>query len=383
MPTLALGALLAAAMYVVYVLALYPLLLAVLARLGPRPIARRDHDPTVTVVLTVRDGERWIDAKLASLAALDYPRELLDVVVVSDGSTDHSAARARGFEGLRMEVLEIAAAGKWAAINKALSVAGGELLFFTDVRQPIDKAALRHLVACLGDPTVGAASGELMIARGAQADEESIGLYWRYEKWIRKNQSAIASVPGATGAVYLMRRELARELPPDCLNDDMVLPLTAVLAGARVVFEPRARAFDDPTGLSQEFRRKVRTLAGVYQAVSLLPRLLSPSNPIWFHFLSHKLGRLFLPHAMIVILVSSFFVPRPVGLWLLGAQAAFYILAALDPLIAEDTLLKRLSSPVRTFAVLQIATLWAASILFRPARSFWTGATVTAPAPDA
>src|SRR5205085_2641067 len=123
--------------------------------------------------------------------------------------------------------------------------------------------------------------------------------------WFRKALSRNGSVMGATGAIYAMRRELAVPLPADTLCDDMYLPLAAFVRGYRVVFDESAKAFDYPTALQTEFRRKVRTLAGVFQIVGAFPWLLSPANPMWIHFVSHKLGRLLLPWALLLLFMSS------------------------------------------------------------------------------
>ena len=125
--------------------------------------------------------------------------------------------------------------------------ARAELVFLTDVRQILDAACLRRLVACMADPAVGIASGNLKILRGETVEEESTGLYWRYENSIRRNLSRVDSMLGATGPVYLLRRRLFVPIPPDCLLDDMFLPLSVHLAGYRLVLEENAIAVDEPT----------------------------------------------------------------------------------------------------------------------------------------
>src|SRR5262249_53333127 len=149
--------------------------------------------------------------------------------------------------------------------------------------------------------------------------------------WIRKSLSAIDSVPGATGAVYAMRRKLARPMPANTLLDDVYLPMGAFLAGYRIVLDDSAIAYDYPNSLKSEFRRKVRTLAGVYQLIAMFPALLGPANRMWIHFVSHKLGRLLLPFALLGLLICSFGLPAPLRHAAPFLQAAFYAVAALDP----------------------------------------------------
>jgi cellulose synthase/poly-beta-1,6-N-acetylglucosamine synthase-like glycosyltransferase len=256
--------------------------------------------------------------------------------------------------------------------------ASGEILFFTDVRQQLHPGSLANLVACFADPEVGVASGELVIRDGTGIEEASVGLYWKYEKWIRRQLSRLDSVPGATGCIYAMRRELASPLPEDTLNDDMYLPLGAFFRGFRVIVDDAALAFDYPTPLAGEFHRKVRTLAGVYQIAGFYPALLGPRNRMWLHFFSHKLARLLMPWAMVAAAASSFGLPAPWKVWAIGAQAAAYMLALLDAWLPGNFPLKRLTSPVRTFAVLMMASLCALSILFVPARVLWKETRVSA-----
>jgi poly-beta-1,6-N-acetyl-D-glucosamine synthase len=198
-----------------------------------------------------------------------------------------------------------------------------------------------------------------------------VGLYWRYEKWIRKALSRIDSIHGATGCIYAMRRELAVPLPPGTLVDDMYLPLAAFFRGYRIVMEDAAKAYDYPTMLNTEFRRKVRTQAGVWQIVRHYPALLGPRNRMWIHFVSHKLGRLLLPWALIVLLITAFFLPAPWSVAAVAAQGAVYLLAAVDPWLPAAFPLKRLSSPVRTFMVLMAAALLAPFALLRSSDSIW------------
>ena len=362
-----------------YTLFGYPLLLGLLARWRGRPVRKAAWPATVSVILPVYNGERWIAAKLQSILALNYPGELVEILVVSDGSTDATGTIVGGFTGrAKIEFLAVPKGGKAAALNAALARASGEILFFTDVRQPLHPDSLANLVACFADPQVGVASGELVILDGAGLEEASVGLYWKYEKWIRKQLSRLDSVLGATGCIYAMRRELASPLPALTLNDDMYLPLGAFFRGYRVILDDAALAFDDPSPLANEFRRKVRTLAGVYQIVGLYPALLGPRNRMWIHFFSHKLARLLMPWALIAAAAASFGLPAPWRVWAIGAQAFAYILALLDGWLPARFPLKRLTSPVRTFAVLMTASLCALAILFVPPRLLWKETRVSA-----
>jgi biofilm PGA synthesis N-glycosyltransferase PgaC len=371
MPSLPPIIFLTSALFIIYVLVGYPLLLHLLARRFERPIRKHRLSKTVTVLLPVHNGERWIRKKLESILALEYPRELMEILVLSDGSDDRTEPIVEEFTAQDIHLLRRPHCGKAATLSFGIAQARGEILFFTDVRQPLDPQSLSNLVACFADPSVGVASGELVILKGGKHEELDVGLYWRYEKWIRKNLSRMDSVMGATGCIYAMRRELATPLPPGVLLDDVYLPLAAFFRGYRVVLEESARAFDYPFSLDSEFRRKVRTLAGVYQVIADYPALLGPSNRMWCHFTSHKLARLFVPYAFVLLAISSGSLP---GVWsslALAAQIVFYGMALTDLWVPQSSPLKRFTSPPRTFVVLMVAAVCAISIVFVPSSEFW------------
>ena len=356
--------------FTVYILLGYPILLAVLAR-RDRQIDRHFAPKTVSLLLPVYNGGKWIRDKLQSILKLDYPRELLQVLVISDGSSDGTDDIVHEFAPDGIELLRVPRGGKAAALNAGLSAARGEILFFTDVRQPLDPGCLKSLVSCLGDPTVGAACGHVYFLGGKDEQQVHMGLYWRYEKWIRLNHTRIHSIQAGTGCLYAMRRELASPIPPDTLLDDSYLPLCGFFRGYRFVFDTGAIAYEYPTTLDAEFRRKVRTLAGIYQLIGIFPALIGPGNRMWIHFVSHKLGRLLVPFALLLMAVSSFGLP---GTWrtaAVAAQGSFYLLAALDPVIPKGWFVKRISSLARTFVVLMAASLCAVAIFFVPARRLW------------
>jgi poly-beta-1,6-N-acetyl-D-glucosamine synthase len=356
--------------FLIYVIAIYPLLLGLLARNRPRAAGAPSALPTVSVILPVYNGEAFIRAKIDTLLALDYPPDLMQILFVSDGSTDGTDELVRTYGKARVQLIRIPRGGKPRALNAGRAHATGEVLFFTDVRQALSTNALRALVSRLAEPGVGVASGELVIEPGGTAGEGP-GLYWRYEVWIRSRLSRLGVLQGATGCIYAMRREYAVPLPEQTLADDVYLPLAAFFRGQRIVFEPEAKAFDYTPQLGAEFRRKVRTLAGMYQVVGAYPRLLWPGSRGWLHFLSHKMARLMLPLALLALLISSFQVPDPYRVVLLSGQAAVYGLALLDLLVPRGFPLKRVTSFARTCVVMIAAATCAAAALLVPNQRLW------------
>jgi biofilm PGA synthesis N-glycosyltransferase PgaC len=317
---------------IAYVYAGYPALLWLWARVHARPLAPaapRQHRPAVSIVVAARNEGERLAARLDNLLQLDYPSARRQIIVVSDGSTDNTLAVLDRYLSA-VDVIDVPAGGKALALNAGVRRAKHDVLVFADARQMFAADALIELTAPLRDPRIGAVTGELVL-EGESTIADGVGLYWRYEKQIRRHESAVGSMLGATGAIYAMRRSLWRPLPADTILDDVLAPMRAVLAGYRVVFNNRARAFDRPAPDAQaEARRKVRTLAGNYQILWLEPRLLLPwRNPVWLQYVSHKLGRLLVPYALLVLMAASMALADRSIVYAaaLFVQCVFYLLA--------------------------------------------------------
>lgn len=359
------------ALIVVYVYAGYAVLLAVWARIRPRPLRPDpeliDRHPGVSIVVAARNEARRLPARIDNLLEIPYsgPRQ---IVIVSDGSTDDTASALAPYADRGVELVEVPAGGKARAINAGVARAIYPVVVFADARQGFAPDALVELTMPFADPAVGAVTGELLLdtesnaapgrrsgadrrswldrrsaARGperralerrgriASTIADGVGLYWRYEKQLRRFESAVNSTLGATGAIYALRRDLFRPLPPDTLLDDVLAPMRAVLAGYRTVFNERAIAFDRTAPDAEaEARRKVRTLAGNFQILWLEPRLLLPlRNPVWLQYVSHKVGRLVVPYALLGLFTASLALAQASVVFAiaLGAQCIFYLLA--------------------------------------------------------
>jgi biofilm PGA synthesis N-glycosyltransferase PgaC len=339
----------------------YPAWLWLRSRWSPRPVRRGSTTPSVSAVMVVRNEEVVIARKLDNLLTLDYPQEKLDVVVVSDGSSDRTPAILTDYarHPRVRTLLQPASQGKAAGLNDAIKLATGEVLLFTDARQQIEPEALRLLIENFADPDVGAASGELMLGDPSSGETgKGMGVYWRVEKKVRELESASRSVAGATGAIYAARRTLLEPLPEGTILDDVLLPMQIVRKGFRVIFDSRARAWDAPDlGDGREFSRKVRTLSGNYQLLQIAPWLLSSQNAIRFEFISHKLSRLAVPFALLALLIASVFLPEPLYRTALVAQLAFYTLSLAAFAGVEIGPLSRIADPARTFVVLNSAAM--------------------------
>ena len=214
---------------------------------------------------------------------------------------------------------------------------------------------MRRLVEALARPGVGAASGELLLEAGEGGDAASVGLYWRYEKWIRSRESELFSTTGATGALYAIRRADYVPHRPDVLLDDFDAPVRLLRRGLRTVFVPGARVFDLAEGEARgEFRRKVRTLAGNFQSFARAPWLFDPrANPVWWQFVSHKVFRLLVPYALLGAFAAALVGDTAFLRAMLLAQLALYGLGAASALGLET----RAGNVVRVFVQLNAAAV--------------------------
>jgi cellulose synthase/poly-beta-1,6-N-acetylglucosamine synthase-like glycosyltransferase len=316
---------------VLYPYLLYPLLLVALARLRPRPVKRGLDGPrTVSFVICAHNEEKTIDRRLRELIGILQGTGIEgEIIVVSDGSTDQTATLAQTCDQRFVRVLELPErAGKAEALSRGVALARNAIVVFADVRQTWAPDALELLLENFADPSVGAVSGNLVVVSGP-GPMSGVGMYWRYEKWLRRLESTIGSQVGVTGAISAVRRELFRPIAAGTLLDDVYWPIGVALEGYRVVHDSRALAYDKlPDRPSDEFRRKVRTLTGNFQLMNRLPRALVPwRNPIWGQFISHKLLRLAVPWALVGLAACSVLLGGPLYLCAVAAQLAVYLLA--------------------------------------------------------
>lgn len=316
---------------IMYVYVGYPSLLIVWRRLARRPILKRYVEPSVSLVIAMHNESRNVHARLRNCFELDYPSDKLQVIVSLDAPTDGTDDLVRAYADQGVEVVHSAVRkGKAEALNRGMAIASGEIVLFADAGQQFEKSAVRELVANFADESVGAVSGELVLLDDhAREASDSVGLYWRYEKKLRAMESDIHSVPGATGAIYAIRRQLFAPLPHGTILDDVLIPMRIVLGGKRAIFDPAARAYDVvKQNPEDEFERKKRTLMGNYQLIAKLPELLLPwRNPIFVQLVSHKLGRLFVPYCLGALFVANLFLSAGFYRFVFVSQVLWYVAA--------------------------------------------------------
>ena len=320
-----------------YVYAGYPALIGLWARWRPRPVRKGPFAGGVSVLIAAHNEADALPRKLDNLLDLARTEPIREIWVGLDGCTDGTAARVK--EKIRIsniqysisnvQVGQISAMdsagranrpgepsvhllefserrGKAATLNDLMARAGQSIFVLMDARQRVEAGAISKLLENFADEQVGAVSGELVYETAAGAAQKGAESYWGYEKFIRLAESRVWAVPGATGALYAIRKDLCEPIPENVLVDDVLIPMRAVLKGFRCLFEPAARVFDLPTArFGQEGLRKRRTLAGIWQLAGLEPRFFSfRANPIAFQWISHKFLRLLTPFFVLAALVS-------------------------------------------------------------------------------
>jgi cellulose synthase/poly-beta-1,6-N-acetylglucosamine synthase-like glycosyltransferase len=355
---------------IAYTYAGYPVLIAIVARLRPRTWRRSpwaEGASPISLVMAVHNGAHLLPAKLEHLLTLD-PHLIREVIVVSDGSTDNTASILKesvhaGAGGRLRSIILDRQSGKASALNHGTAAASADILLFVDIRPRIAPGALDSLLANFADPQVGCVAGELLLSTdGHDATTSAVsGLYWRYEQWIRNSEAAYDSPTGVYGGFYAIRRALAMRNPDGLILDDMFQPLSIIRQGYRSVLDRSAHVTDIwPATHAGEFNRKLRTLAGNFQLLSVAPWLLTPKNRVLIQFVSHKLLRLVVPYLFVLLLLTSAYlgaVLHSVAFALFGlVQCIFWFVASLA-LRVRIPILGRLAAPASALLVLNTAAV--------------------------
>ena len=313
-----------------YAFAGYPLVLLGLGLLIRRKVRKAPIRPLVSLLIPAYNEARVIARKIENSLALDYPSDRIEIVVVSDGSSDNTADIARLNRGVRVIALPINR-GKVAALNAAVPELRGDIVVFSDASAMLALDSVRLLVENFADPSVGAASGRYRVVK---PNEVNIGasedIYWKYEAFVKIHESRLGSTLGAHGHLHAIRRELYPFPPAETINDDYVIPLSVLARGFRAIHDAEAMVFEEAREMTG-FQRRIRIVAGNFQQLRHLRQFFKPCQPLpLLFFLSHKVVRLLVPFAMLAAVSANLFLMGwPAYRVLLGAQLIFYTLAIL------------------------------------------------------
>jgi poly-beta-1,6-N-acetyl-D-glucosamine synthase len=345
-----------------YIYAGYPLWIYLRSCLDAQPPRQAPMLPSVSIIVAVHNGAALLPKKVDHLLSLDYPRDRMEIVIVSDGSTDGTDDILKQFPYPPVKAIRCPGhCGKAVALNMGMQSATGEIFLFFDIRPWIEINGLKLLLSNFADPQVGCVGGELVLCdEGHSPGAKAVGgLYWRYEQWIRNCEAKVDSPLGVYGGFYAIRRELARALPEGTILDDMLQPLSVIRQGYRSVVDVRVRVYDIwPKSLRGEFNRKVRTLAGNFQLLQLAPWLLLRQNRLRFELISHKLLRLLVPILLMILLITSALLANrsPLYAGAFAVQIGLYLLAALGA-GRGIPILGRIAAPASAFCMLNAAVV--------------------------
>jgi cellulose synthase/poly-beta-1,6-N-acetylglucosamine synthase-like glycosyltransferase len=328
-------------------------------------VVQAEIEPAVTMVIPAYNEAGVIAAKLENALAIDYPREQLEIIVGSDGSTDGTEGEASRFRHRGVRVVSFPARrGKLHVLNDLVRQATGEIVVLTDSSGMLDRAALRKLVRNFADPTVGCVTGRYRFTHGALSPrEQGERLYFAWEGSLRRNESRCGSTLGAHGALYALRRHLYPRVPPDVINDDFLIPMRITEQGYRTLYEPEAVVYE--TGRISghgEFARRVRIAVGNLQQAFLLVPMLHPRHGlVALQFLSRKWirGVLQVP-LLVILLVSSALAEGAVYTGALLTQLIFYLSGAIGFVVQDHAIGRRILSVPFYFVMGNLAYLMGA-----------------------
>jgi len=294
----------------------YPLLLVVLTIITKSKIESKDGNnnlPRISMLIAAYNEEKVIETKINNCLMLNYPKELLDIWIASDGSSDGTNCIVRSFikNNDRIHLLEFERSGKSGVLNKAINYIESNIIVFSDANTMYKADALRNLVKHFNDSKVGCVSGRLIYRNPGQVlSGKGESLYWRYETMLKKLESKLGYVAGANGAIYAIRRELCEPLPPKTINDDFTNSMRVIEKGYKCIYESNAIAFEDVApDLSSEFKRHIRDGAGHYVAIIHLKGLLNPLLGIRsIIYWSHRILRWMAPFILIMLFILNLFI---------------------------------------------------------------------------
>ncbi|MCC7202304.1 MAG: glycosyltransferase family 2 protein [Nitrospirae bacterium] len=322
----------ATAFIIFYTYVGYSLFIMLLSRVFNNAVKSGKYEPRVTFLITAYNEEKNIADKLRDTLAQNYPKDKLEVVVASDGSTDRTDEIVRQFSSHGVRLIRVEGrVGKTGTQNQAVKMVKGEIIIFSDATTKFDRNAVKNIARNYADPTVGAVSGryEYYNPTGASIGIGNI-LFWKYENLIKSCQTRISTITGCCGCIYSVRRTLYEPLPPDIISD-LVEPLKILEKGYRIAFEPNAIAHEETTEkAAEEFYMRIRVISRGMRGMLYMKKLFNPLRYgfVSFQLISHKLLRWLIPLFLVVIFLSNLFLlSNPFYKIIFILQIAFYGMA--------------------------------------------------------
>ena len=376
---------------ILYAYVLFPLLLSLVAKFSSKaaaePAVPIDGElPRIAMIVAAYNEIDCIQDKIRNTLSLDYPRDKFHLYIGSDGSTDGTSEFLETVDDRRVIALRFTERrGKSAVLNDLIARADAEILVMCDANGMFNVDALKQLVKHFADPTVGCVSGEMCLDKDGGVSGE--GLYWRFENWIKQNESKLGFLIGCNGGIYALRRLLFRPIPNTTIVDDFVISLNVLAQGYRTILDPRARALEPACPTTRgEMARKARIGAGNWQALGMTLRLLSPRyGLIAAAYWGHKILRWATPVFMLTMIVASVMLRREMFFADVALlNVAGVLIAAAASYAPVSARMPKLTRPVSYFYLMNYSLLCGLiRYIFKTQKTTWSNrASFTAPSPQ-
>lgn len=349
---------------IVYPYFIYPVILYLLSIFLSKKLKKKNYEPKVTLIISAYNEEKVIESKILNSLGLDYPNYLMQIIVVSDKSSDSTDEIVKRYvtNGVELFIAK-ERNGKTAGLNSAILEAKGEVVVFSDADAMYQKDSIKKMVSLLSDNSIGLVTGSTDYVETINSDMVATSsLYTRLERYIKKMESRLGSCVGADGAVFAMKRELYIPLRDDDIND-LVIPLNVVKQGHRVILGEEIKCSEPPSDtLEGEFKRQVRitnrTLNALFRNIELMNLLAYPLFS--FQIISHKILRFAVPLFMIIAMGINIMVLNLSIFYkiLLFGQVLFYLLAILAYLVEKITSKPNKLNIISHFLMVQISMLF-------------------------
>jgi cellulose synthase/poly-beta-1,6-N-acetylglucosamine synthase-like glycosyltransferase len=330
----------------------YPLLIWVISKIYPKSEIYKPYTPYVTLLIAAYNEEAVIEEKIKNSLSIDYPKERFQILVVTDGSIDKTPEVVKKYAGLGVCLLHNPERrGKMAAINRAMAHARGEVIIFSDANNYYQVDTIKKLIEPFSSLEVGAVSGAKVIMQGDGTLGASEGAYWKYESFIKKQESRAGSCTSVAGEILAIRKNAYITPPDNIINDDFYIAMQVIRQGYRLVYVPEAKSSERVSLTARdEIIRRTRINAGRYQAIALAGQLLPFNRPmlVW-QIISHKFLRPLVPFCMISLVILNLtavlyppktggviYLDTPFSVIMLGLQALFYLLALFGSRFAKQ-----------------------------------------------
>lgn len=309
----------------------FPIVIAIMAITHGKEIDKRDITPSVSLIIAAYNEEKVMEEKIKNSFNLDYPKDKLQIIVVSDGSTDATPEivdryKSQGVKGLFLPERR----GKTAALNRAVAVATSEIVVFSDANSMYEPKAVARLVANFNDPAIGGVCGRKNIIKNVKRESsQGDSLFWDLESKLKTMQSQAGSISNGDGEIFAIRRDLYFPISEDLINDDQAITFNIVNNGYRVVYEPLAISYEEASIIIEDdFKVKARMIAGGYQTIARYRKNIFPPRDFFsFQFLSHKIIRYVMPFLLVILLCFNLFLLKGLLLVFFLLQLIFYLFA--------------------------------------------------------